>query len=306
MKTLRAGLVIFVGFLVYVSALATVDNLSEIYGGIVADKEKHKPAIEYLDKLSENELVQQGLSWILATFAAIAVAIFSREREESSPMDEQVESQGTSGKKRQRATESAYLKRQMAKYDKLKGKHAELRSAYNTTARRLFKTQSFARRQLRSALVLSTALFFAVSCLVAAGFQALVKSLVNESTFPEPLQLLATYPQTLALCISAFFIPFIFYRRYLRIVRLPDFKSSFVIGFVGILAPSLFGFLVEGPETWSLLLSVQHEQIGILPYFGIQMISFLALTRLVVFPLVGLIACWAATVSMPQKRNPAS
>lgn len=37
-----------------------------------------------------------------------------------------------------------------------------------------------------------------------------------------------------------------------------------------------------------------------------QMIPFLALSLLLVLPFVGLIACWAATVSMSQKLNSAS
>ena len=63
-----------------------------------------------------------------------------------------------------------------------------------------------------------------------------------------PHKFFATYPQSLARCLSAFVFPFVYYRRYLRIARLLNFTSSFVIGFKGVLTSSLFGYLIKVPK----------------------------------------------------------
>ena len=209
MKILRAALVIFVGFIVYVSAVATVDSLPELYRSIAKNSESNQSTIEYLEKLSENPAIEQGLSCMLAAFAAIAVEAFSRKRDqEPAVMEEQLEPRDSPSHLRRQASESEYLKRVGSNYDELKDKHEDLKEAYKSNAHQLFKTQGFARRQFRLALLLSTALFFALGSLVAAGFQAFVRSLVDPDQLAEPMRFVAIFPQSLALLVCAFAVPF--------------------------------------------------------------------------------------------------
>ncbi len=309
MSYFRAGFVVLTGFLVYGSAHGIISHLPEIYLSFVDQASNADETYENLKDLKDNTVVDQGLSWILATFATAAVGAFTKGDSEADALASTSSQTTSSG---QPLSERDYVERVVSRHDKLRGKHKELREAYSRIARRLYKARAVARRRAQSGIVIMTAVLFAVACMVASGIELLVALPSAEAVATATVaddgsasaegkqalerKLLATQSGVTAL--FALLLGCFSYRRYIRRTGHVSFGSAFYIGCIGIAAAPFLGNLVRGPETWAMILgSKSFVMIG---QAQVPVVVYQAIARLMVYPLVGLIGCGLAVKTTPR------
>ena len=327
MTYFRAGFVVLTGFLVYGSAHGIISHLPEIYLSFGDDARQADETYENLKELKDNKIVDQGLSWILATFATAAVGVFTKGDSEADSLASTSTQTTSSG---QPLSEKEYVDKVVSRHDKLRGKHKELREAYSRIARRLHKTRAIARRRAQSGIVIMTAVLFAVACMVASGIELLValpseKALATatgaddgsagaedgtastvEDDDPASTEetkqglerkLLAT--QSAATALFALLLGCFSYRRYIRRTGHVSFGSAFYIGCIGIAAAPFLGTLVRGPETWALILG--SKSFVLIGETEVPVVVYQAAARLLVYPLIGLIGCGLAVKTTPRQ-----
>lgn len=246
------------------------------------------------------EGLDQLLSAILAALASAIIGLFTKKEAGADALAESNNKTGGSGT----LSESDFVERVASRHDKLKGKHKELREAYKRMARKLYKTRALATRRVRSALVLSTAVLFAVACMVASGIEVFLNVAGKTpdqgiAVVPEALDFLTVQSGITAL--FALLICVFTYRRYVYTRGKASLMSALYIGAVGIALPSLFGYLVQSPETWAATIA-NTSTVDVAGFEQVPVAVYQAITHLVGYPLVGLLGCGiAATMGGARK-----
>ena len=256
-----------------------------------ADGKKKK-----IQKAAANAL-DQLLSGILAALASAIVGLFTKKEPGADALAESNSRSGGSGT----LSESAYVERVASRHDKLKGKHKELREAYKRMARRLYKTRALATRRIRASLVLSTAVLFAVGCMVASGLEVFLNLRDAGQGVLGPHEALDFLTVQMGItCAFALVISCLTYRRYVQVSGKAGFMSALYIGGIGIALPSLFGYLVQSPETWAATIA-NTSTVDVAGFRDVPIAVYQALTHLVAYPLVGILGCAISGTTIRRK-----
>ena len=292
----RAVAIVISGGAVYFFALAAIGFLDEAYLGIVKQPPensenfaRHQSIVSQLKSFSENDLVKQGLSWILTTFAALAVGAITKN-DDDEVLDHKVESEpgGIKGQ----MTKERYVKVLSTKIKRLQGNFSAIQHEHKKRAGELYAVRKFARRKFLVSTTFLVAFCFAFAHVAAAGIEAVVNAYQLYDNKPEPLRFFLLFSQSTALLVCSGLIPYWFYLSYLKKVKKPDLKSMFMIGWTGVFVAGFMGFVQQSPEVYSLQLG--NPDVMHIPYFDVHFLTFLMVTKLLVFPMIGMIACGVA------------
>ncbi len=291
---------------VFIIVFLLIEYLSNIYtyaAKYLSFLDYNRAIESILGEIRNSKVIQTAISLFSSVCVGATVEYIRDKPVEITRMDEQWEpesSDKSSGMRGHKTSEFVYLKRVQNKYDSLKDKHTELRKIHSTNARKLFKAQQFARRHFRFSLLLSVAIFTTLALLIAAISQYLVDFYyTNPQQLDEPLRFFITFTHTEVLFVSALIMPFVLYRKYLRVVRYPDFKSCFTVGFLGVILPSVIILVAEIRESGF----TQGEKITNIAYLEIPDFQFFLLTQLLLFPIFGFIACCVAAVDCRERKK---
>jgi Na+/melibiose symporter-like transporter len=184
-----------------------------------------------------------------------------------------------------------YTDRVLEQFKELKDDNVKKEAKIKRMGEKLYVLKVFARQKTLICMLSSVALCFAISHIFAAGAQAYFR------TYPlstEPWAFLQYFTQSILLSLFAMCIAYCYYRRYLYLVRTTDFKSVFAIGWGGIFVAGLLTMIQTPPEVYALLLMNNVKDVS---YLNWPVIPFLLISKLGVFPFMGLFGAAIAGVS---------
>jgi len=295
MNLSRTLFLVVIAFVFYFVTAATVSFLPDIFEHIT--KSENLETKERLEEFAKNDYVKNGLSALLSVITTIIASSLTTKDKDDSLIPVPSQKRRTSDQKKPKVDD--YRQLILAKLDSLKGDYNKIRRELDANAKRLLKINVFARKKLRSSLCFAVVISFSLSHLLAAGIQSVARMSYPIDMQVDPLKFVLEFSQSICLAAFAFIFSFYFFRRYHRLNRSSDFESVFIIGFCGIFCAGLISLTQERPEEYVLL----TQNVKLVPYFEIPMVTYFVITKLVVFPVIGLAGAAMAGACKPPRLS---
>lgn len=174
---------------------------------------------------------------------------------------------------------------------KLKAACATMRKQADRLRKREATAIHAASRLLVSRMAYRTAIWFSIAHLVTGvAYGLLANQLSTVGTVAGPIRLLIEYSQTLLLVPCAATITVLHYARFVKSTHNLEFQPMWRLAGLGLVAAGGISLLMLTPE---MLYAVAHfgstPPTSILP--SVPLLVFLTITRLMLFPSVGVVSC---------------
>jgi hypothetical protein len=134
-------------------------------------------------------------------------------------------------------------------------------------------------------------ILFAICHIATAGVQGVIHKNYPPGSLTGLWFFVVAFAQTEMLCFCAFLIPYGLHHRFLidsrQSSRAKSWGTIFRIGGLGIFSSGVISIVTLSPEQISTLLS--NDSLRSLPVIRLNYITYLTLTRLVVFPILGIL-----------------
>lgn len=313
-----------IAFLMYFLLVIGINSLPELYASITPQKEAAKvdDTKKWLQDLSENTLVANGFAAILSVVVAYATNVLT-DQKDARPLDDDDHDRaenGGKGKTQPRKTRDEYTQSVLRRFKALQSDRKATQRELQKTVHKLYRVREVARRKFRLATILYVAIGFGLAHIPSQMIQAWVRSEFQLADGPpessskevagaqsaaesegssdkektpvwtEPLRFIVFFTQSICLSVSAFVIAFYFHRRFIKVVRRVTWRNGLLIGGGGILCAGCLHLLQDGPEQLTLLL----ENTGKLDYVRLTVLQYLVVSKLLIFPVFGLLGAGVA------------
>jgi hypothetical protein len=301
LAVLKAVAILVFGAIIFCATYVSIASLPTVYSVLFPEAD----VPDAIQKFAESPESKQVLSWILAGFGAAAARIleylFGKGTDSNATIDttsKVVPSKDGSRVQIVRITQAEYIASLKAQLERWKSATTKQKEFIVDQGRKLYNAERFAATHFMLATVLYVSVAYAFAHPFAAGMQAIVQGAIPFDAVGEPARFCVLYSQSLTLALGAFTIPALFYSMYIKRVKQRDFNSIVAIGSGGVFIVGFVGFVQLSPEQYVLIIS--SDGMSNLPYFDVPLLLFLAVSRLLVFPALGL--CGTAVVALVQPR----
>jgi len=181
-----------------------------------------------------------------------------------------------------------------ATVDRYKDKLRETVAAATKLRRIASNNARVAIKALSYRAAFSVALVFAICHIASAGIQGLLQRAYPPDELTGVLFFVVVFAQTEMLVLCAIIVPYHKYDEFIR--EAGHAKSAFSngcmnrVGGLGLFGVGLISLVTLSPEQISTLLG--NQSLRSMPIFKVNYFAYLAALRILVFPLLGIAACY--------------